>query len=262
MPLQPAEPSFRHSVDIMFNRAAALMDLSPGLEEKIRVCNATYTVRFGVRLRGRIHTFTGYRSVHSEHLEPVKGGIRYAMSVNQDEVEMTDVDLNDTLVLALRNLKEEMSQKHAVVEASLLPVVHANSVYMLQLLQNFISNGIKYNESRIPLVQIGVEDKDDHYLFRVRDNGIGIEPEFHDQVFEMFKRLHTREEYQGTGIGLAMCKKIITKLGGKIWLESEPGKGTTFFFTLPKPQAASASANGTREQASTRTGQNADAVAT
>jgi glutamate dehydrogenase (NAD(P)+) len=86
-PNRNKEPSFRESVDMMFNRAVALMDLSPGLEEKIRVCNATYTVRFGVRLRGTIHTFTGYRSVHSEHMEPVKGGIRYAMGVNQDEVE-------------------------------------------------------------------------------------------------------------------------------------------------------------------------------
>ncbi|MBD3662507.1 Glu/Leu/Phe/Val family dehydrogenase [Sulfitobacter aestuariivivens] len=86
--MSPAnEPSFRESVDIMFNRAVALMDLPPGLEEKIRVCNATYTVRFGVRLRGKIHTFTGYRSVHSEHMEPVKGGIRYSLGVNQDEVE-------------------------------------------------------------------------------------------------------------------------------------------------------------------------------
>lgn len=81
------EPSFRESVDMMFNRAVALLDLPPGLEEKIRVCNATYTVRFGVRLRGKIETFTGYRSVHSEHMEPVKGGIRFAMGVNQDEVE-------------------------------------------------------------------------------------------------------------------------------------------------------------------------------
>ena len=81
------EPSFRQSVDLMFNRAVALMDLPPGLEEKIRVCNATYTVRFGVRLRGQIKTFVGYRSVHSEHMEPVKGGIRYAIGVNQDEVE-------------------------------------------------------------------------------------------------------------------------------------------------------------------------------
>jgi len=81
------EPSFRESVDLMFNRAVALMDLPPGLEEKIRVCNATYTVRFGVRLRGQIETFTGYRSVHSEHMEPVKGGIRFAPNVHQDEVE-------------------------------------------------------------------------------------------------------------------------------------------------------------------------------
>ncbi|MEO9825669.1 MAG: Glu/Leu/Phe/Val dehydrogenase [Paracoccaceae bacterium] len=81
------EPSFRESVDLMFNRAVALMDLPPGLEDKIRVCNSTYVVRFGVKLRGSIHTFTGYRSVHSEHMEPVKGGIRYSLGVNQDEVE-------------------------------------------------------------------------------------------------------------------------------------------------------------------------------
>ena len=81
------EPGFRESVEIMFNRAVALMDLPTGIEEKIRVCNSTYTVRFGVRLRGEMHTFTGYRSVHSEHMEPVKGGIRYALAVNQNEVE-------------------------------------------------------------------------------------------------------------------------------------------------------------------------------
>lgn len=87
MTKQANELSFRQSVELMFNRAVGLMDLAPGLEEKIRVCNATYTVRFGVRLRGQIQTFTGYRSVHSEHMEPVKGGIRYSMGVNQDEVE-------------------------------------------------------------------------------------------------------------------------------------------------------------------------------
>ncbi|MEM7718740.1 MAG: Glu/Leu/Phe/Val dehydrogenase [Pseudomonadota bacterium] len=81
------EPSFRESVDLMFNRAVRLMELPPGLEDKIRVCNSTYTVRFGVKLRGEIKTFTGYRSVHSEHMEPVKGGIRYSLGVNQDEVE-------------------------------------------------------------------------------------------------------------------------------------------------------------------------------
>ena len=83
----PNEPTFRESVDLMFNRAVALMELPPGLEDKIRVCNSTYTVRFGVKLRGEIRTFTGYRSVHSEHMEPVKGGIRYSLGVNQDEVE-------------------------------------------------------------------------------------------------------------------------------------------------------------------------------
>jgi len=81
------ELNFRQSVDLMFNRAASFTDISPKMIEKIRVCNATYTVRFGVKLRGEVHTFTGYRAVHSEHREPVKGGIRYSLDVNQDEVE-------------------------------------------------------------------------------------------------------------------------------------------------------------------------------
>ena len=81
------EPSFRESVDLMFNRAAAILDFPSGLEEKIRICNSTYIVRFGVKLKGKIETFTGYRSVHSEHIEPVKGGIRFSKEVNQDEVE-------------------------------------------------------------------------------------------------------------------------------------------------------------------------------
>jgi len=81
------EPTFRESVNMMFDKAISLIDISPGLAQKIKVCNSTYTVRFGVKLRGDIHTFTGYRSVHSEHKEPVKGGIRFATSVNQDEVE-------------------------------------------------------------------------------------------------------------------------------------------------------------------------------
>ncbi|GEM_PF-1783642 len=154
--------------------------------------------------------------------------------VNQAELQLDEVDLNESLVLALRNLKEEMSQKNAVVESMQLPTVRANSAYMLQLFQNLISNGIKYNERRIPLVQIGVTEQADHYEFYVRDNGIGIDPQYKERVFEMFKRLHTREEYQGTGIGLALCKKIVFKLGGNIWLDSEPGRGTTFFFTIPK----------------------------
>ena len=87
MTAQLNEPSFLESVDMMFAKATANMDIAPGLAEKIRVCNSTYTVRFGVRLRGELHTFTGYRSVHSEHVEPVKGGIRYAGDVHQDEVE-------------------------------------------------------------------------------------------------------------------------------------------------------------------------------
>ena len=114
MPLTATEPSFRESVDIMFNRAVALMDLSPGLEEKIRVCNATYTVRFGVRLRGAIHTFTGYRAVHSEHIEPVKGGIRYSMGVNQDEVEALAALMTYKCALLMRRLAGQRAVSRSI----------------------------------------------------------------------------------------------------------------------------------------------------
>ena len=117
------EPSFRESVDLMFNRAVALLDLPPGLEEKIRVCNATYTVRFGVRLRGGIQTFVGYRSVHSEHTEPVKGGIRYSMGVDQDEVEALAAKTSSTEaaassgILIRKRMRKKTNPLNSVLDA-------------------------------------------------------------------------------------------------------------------------------------------------
>ena len=110
---------FRDSVEIMYNKAAKLVDLPPGLEEKIRICNATYTVRFGVRLRGEMHTFTGYRSVHSEHMEPVKGGIRFSLGVNQDEVEA---------LAALKRKKVSSSARlRAILQSKPLRLKHAKN---------------------------------------------------------------------------------------------------------------------------------------
>ncbi|RMG78848.1 MAG: hypothetical protein D6714_17315 [Bacteroidetes bacterium] len=154
--------------------------------------------------------------------------------VSEKEVPVEKVDLNDSLMLVLQNLKEEMQSKQAVVFSKPLPVIEANSVHVLQLFQNLIGNGIKYNHSRKPKVVLNHRMDSANHVFSVIDNGIGISQEYHDQIFQMFKRLHTKEEYPGTGIGLALCKKIIDNLGGKIWLESTPGKGTTFHFSIPK----------------------------
>lgn len=143
------------------------------------------------------------------------------------------VDLNDTLMLAVQNLHEQLVEGDGSVITERLPVIQGNSVHLLQLFQNIIGNGLKYNDSNKPYVKISHKLLEHHMILSIEDNGIGIAPQYHEQIFEMFKRLHTRDEYKGTGIGLAICKKIVHNLGGKIWLNSDVGKGTVFYISLP-----------------------------
>ena len=154
--------------------------------------------------------------------------------VNSKDHTKGHVDLNETLMLISQNLKDEMERKNAAIFTNYLPVVEANSVHILQLIQNLVSNGLKYNRNKQPRVVVSYRTETDKHVFSIQDNGIGISPEYHEQIFEMFKRLHTKEEFSGTGIGLALCRKIVHNHGGSIWLESGEGKGTTFYFSIPK----------------------------
>lgn len=154
--------------------------------------------------------------------------------VGNHEAALDTVNMNESMMMVVQNLKNEMEAKNAAIYANGLPEIQGNSVQVIQLLQNLISNGIKYNESQHPKVIVSHRSDQANHVFSVRDNGIGISPEHHDKIFEMFKRLHTRDEYPGTGIGLALCKKIVQNLGGDMWLDSTQGKGTTIHFSLPK----------------------------
>ena len=144
------------------------------------------------------------------------------------------VDAHALLGEVLRNLTALIDESHALVSAAELPIVRADPTQLSQLLQNLISNAIKFRRADPPYVHLSAQDLGAEWRFAVQDNGIGIEAKYAERIFIIFQRLHTRQEYPGTGIGLAVCKRIVERHGGKIWFESEPGQGTTFYFTLPK----------------------------
>lgn len=155
--------------------------------------------------------------------------------LSQEGQRFTGVDCNLVLQQVRENLAEAIESSHAVIQARLLPMVHANPVRFTRLLENLIGNAIKYSaRGRPPFIRITAEDKNDHWLFKITDNGIGIRSEYLLSIFIPFKRLHTEQEYPGTGIGLAICKRIVESFGGTIWAQSEFDAGTTFYFTLPK----------------------------
>ncbi|MFH0921003.1 MAG: ATP-binding protein [Fibrobacterota bacterium] len=134
---------------------------------------------------------------------------------------------------AIKNLEIAIHDKHAKITSDSLPIIIADEGQLIQLFQNLIGNALKFCKDGTPEAHVLVEKKEKEYLFGVRDNGIGIVPEDKERVFQIFQRLHTREEYEGTGIGLAVCKKIVERHGGRIWIDSVLGQGTTFWFTIP-----------------------------
>jgi len=134
---------------------------------------------------------------------------------------------------ALAALHFAIQEAGATVTHGPLPTVRADATQLAQVFQNLVGNAVKFRGAEPPRVHVEARREEGHWLFSVRDNGIGIDPEFRDRIFLIFQRLHTRREYPGTGIGLALCKKIVERHGGRLWVESEPGRGSTFFFTLP-----------------------------
>jgi light-regulated signal transduction histidine kinase (bacteriophytochrome) len=134
---------------------------------------------------------------------------------------------------ALSNLQMGIKQSGAVVTRDLLPVVTGDNSQLVQLFQNLIGNAIKFKRDGAPRIHVSAQQQGNEWVFSVRDSGIGIEPEYFGRIFLIFQRLHDRKQYPGTGIGLAICKKVVERHGGEIWVDSEPGTGSTFYFTMP-----------------------------
>ena len=134
---------------------------------------------------------------------------------------------------ACANLHLAIRENQASVTRGDLPRVKADSFQLLQLFQNLIGNAIKYRSSEAPVVQVEASRQGDSWLFSVQDNGIGIASQYHPRIFQIFQRLHTQKQYSGTGIGLAICQRIVDRHGGSLWVESEPNRGSTFYFSIP-----------------------------
>ena len=160
--------------------------------------------------------------------------LRYA-TVGKTEAKKQSIKIIDIVEIAIKNLKVSIDESNAVIHYDELPEVYSINSLLIQLFQNLISNAVKFRKNDThPEIEITWVEKEKFHEFAIKDNGIGIDPDYKKRIFVIFQRLHARTEYEGTGIGLAICQKIVQQLGGKIWVDSELGKGATFHFTLPK----------------------------
>lgn len=212
---------------------------SHDLKEPLRMIGM-YTQLTKKRLDGKLDDstkeFMGYVTDGVGRMQSLLDSLLDYSRLGKNKDELKEIDLNDTIFLVIHNLMPRMKETNAAVVANSLPTIKASSFEMIQLFQNLIANSIKFRRADVPpSIEIKVsETLTGDYIFTVADNGIGIPEKHQERVFKIFERLNMRTQYEGSGIGLATCKKIIQSAGGKIWLESTEGVGTTFYFTLPK----------------------------
>lgn len=179
-------------------------------------------------------TYIDYAVDGAERMKNLIHDLLEYSRVGSMEFKITEVDCNEIMKTLNSFYSLALKEANAILDIKPLPVIKAVKPQILQLFQNLVDNALKYNESRPPEIEVGYSEEPTAYQFYVKDNGIGIDPKYFDKIFVVFQRLHNKSEYSGTGIGMSICKKIVSQHGGRIWVESEPGEGTTFYFTIPK----------------------------
>lgn len=200
---------------------------------------SSYTQLLAKRYRGHLDAdadeFIAYAVDGATRMQKLIQDLLAYSRVSTGSQPFEPTPMGAVLSYAMDNLLSAIKESQAIITHDRLPTVRGDAKQLAQVFQNLLSNAIKFHGDQPPRIHISAQRKQDEWLFSVRDQGIGIDPQFAGRIFVIFQRLHTRAEYPGTGIGLAICKKIIERHGGRMWVESELGKGATFWFSIPVP---------------------------
>jgi PAS domain S-box-containing protein len=212
---------------------------SHDLQEPLRMV-ASYTQLIASRYQGKLDAdadeFIAFAIDGCNRMQVLIQDLLAYSRAGTDGKALSEVSSEETLLAALANLGLTLEKSGAIVTHDLLPTIMTDETQLRQVLQNLIGNAIKYRGAEAPQVHVSAKNDAKKWIFSVRDNGLGIDPKNFERIFILFQRLHGRNEFEGTGIGLAICKKILERLGGRIWVESQLGRGSTFFFALPEIQ--------------------------
>jgi PAS domain S-box-containing protein len=211
---------------------------SHDLQEPLRMV-ASYTQLLAKRYQGRLDSdadeFIAFAVDGCNRMQGLIQDLLAYSRAGTNGKALHEIPGENALNKALTNLRATIEESGAVVTHDALPVIRTDETQLAQVFQNLVGNAIKYRSAEVPHVHVSTtKNGGNEWLFSVRDNGLGIDPQYFERIFVLFQRLHGREEFEGTGIGLAVCKKILERLGGRIWVESQPGKGSTFYFVLPQ----------------------------
>jgi light-regulated signal transduction histidine kinase (bacteriophytochrome) len=209
---------------------------SHDLQEPLRMVTSYAQLlekRYKDKLDDDAKDFINYAVGGATRMQKMIDGLLLYSRIQTRGKHFVPIDCSSVVAQAISNLKIHIDETHAIVESDDLPTINADEMQLIRLFQNLIDNALKFHGSEVPRIHISASGRGNKWMFSISDNGIGIDSKYKDRIFVIFQRLHGEEEFPGTGMGLAICKRIVERHSGQIWVDSDLGQGATFYFTIP-----------------------------